>query len=150
MLGQYFPATLIGLTKAPLAGGIIISSFMIYPGLIPYHMVYLVAALAAVPVLIMTFMYTDSYKISGDILSASRFRSSFMIFFSDAGLCATARGNMSTYFSYEAFETFLPLFLSVQGIGPYPTEILFDVQVLIIAGKNRSSGMSQIIAVQWR
>lgn len=66
MLGQYPPATLIGLTKAPLAGGIIISSFMIYPGLIPYHMVYLVAALAAVPVLIMTFMYTDSYKISDD------------------------------------------------------------------------------------
>jgi MFS family permease len=133
MLGQYSSATLIGRTIAPLAGGIIISSFMIYPGLIPYHMVYLAAALAAVPVLIMTLMYTDNHQISGGILSASRFRSSFTIFFSHAGLRATALVDMATYFSFGAVETFLPLFLALQGIGPYLTGILFAVQVLIIA-----------------
>jgi len=134
MLGQYSSATLIGRTVAPFAGGIIISSFMIYPGLIPYHMVYLAAALAAVPVLIMTLMYTDSHQISGGILSASRLRSSFMIFFSHAGLRATALVDMATYFSFGAVETFLPLFLAGRGIGPYLTGILFAIQVLIIAG----------------
>ena len=54
MLGQYSSATLIGRTIAPLAGGIILSSFLMYPGLVPYQMVYATAALAAVPVLIMT------------------------------------------------------------------------------------------------
>lgn len=134
MLGQYSSATLIGRTIAPFAGGIIISSFMIYPGLIPYHMVYLAAALAAVPVLIMTLMYTDSHQISGGIFSASRLRSSFMIFFSHAGLRATALVDMATYFSFGAVETFLPLFLAGRGIGPYLTGILFAIQVLIIAG----------------
>lgn len=134
MLGQYSSATLIGRTIAPFAGGIIISSFMIYPGLIPYHMVYLAAALAAVPVLIMTLMYTDSHQISGGIFSASRLRSSFMIFFSHAGLRATALVDMATYFSFGAVETFLPLFLAGRGIGPYLTGIFFAIQLLIIAG----------------
>ncbi|MDP2796039.1 MAG: MFS transporter [Methanoregula sp.] len=39
MLGQYSSATLVSRTIAPLAGGIIISTFMLYPGLVPYHMV---------------------------------------------------------------------------------------------------------------
>jgi len=57
-----------------------------------------------------------------------------MIFFSHAGLRATALVDMATYFSFGAVETFLPLFLALQGIGPYLTGILFAVQVLIIAG----------------
>jgi MFS family permease len=134
MLGQYSSATLMGRTIAPLIGGIIISYFVFYPGLVPYRMVYLVAAFAAVPVLIMTLMYREYRSAPPDLLLFSRFRSSFVTFFSHAGLRATALVDMATYFSFGAFETFLPLFLASRGIGPYLTGIIFAVQVLIIAG----------------
>jgi MFS family permease len=134
MLGQYSSATLIGRTIAPLAGGVIISSFVMYPGLIPYRMVYVAAALAAVPVLIMTVMYRESHQAQPGLLPVSRFRSSFMTFFSHTGLRATAFVDMATYFSFGAFETFLPLFLATRGIDPYLIGIIFAVQVLIIAG----------------
>ena len=134
MLGQYSSATLMGRTIAPLIGGIIISYFVLYPGLMPYRMVYLVAAFAAVPVLIMTLMYREDRSAPLDLLPLSRFRSGFVTFFSHAGLRATALVDMATYFSFGAFETFLPLFLASRGIGPYLTGIIFAVQVLIIAG----------------
>ena len=134
MLGQYSSATLIGRTIAPLAGGVIISSFVMYPGLLPYRMVYVVAALAAVPVFIMTLMYHENRPAPTGLLPVSRFRDSFVAFFSHAGLRATALVDMATYFSFGAFETFLPLFLAARGIGPYLTGIIFAVQVLIIAG----------------
>ena len=134
MLGQYSSATLVGRTIAPLIGGIIISYFVFYPGLMPYRMVYMVAALAAVPVFIMTLMYHENRQAPPDLLPLSRFRSSFVTFFSHAGLRATALVDMATYFSFGAFETFLPLFLASRGIDPYLTGIIFAVQVLIIAG----------------
>ena len=134
MLGQYGSATLIGRTAAPLAGGIIISYFVFYPGLIPYRMVYLVAALAAVPVLIMTIMYREDRSAPADLPVFSRFRESFVTFFSHTRLRATALVDMATYFAFGAFETFLPLVLASQGIGAYETGIIFAVQVLIIAG----------------
>ena len=134
MLGQYSSATLVGRMIAPLIGGIIISYFVFYPGLMPYRMVYMVAALAAVPILIMTLMYREDRSAPPDLLPLSSFRSSFVAFFSHAGLRATALVDMATYFSFGAFETFLPLFLASRGIGPYLTGIIFAVQVLIIAG----------------
>jgi MFS family permease len=134
MLGQYSSATLIGRTMAPLAGGVIISSFLMYPGLIPYRMVYATAALAAVPVLMMTIMYRENHQVPKGRIQVSRFHSSFVAFFSHAGLRATAFVDMATYFSFGAFETFLPLFLASKGFDPYLTGIIFAVQVLIIAG----------------
>ncbi|MFA6333607.1 MAG: MFS transporter, partial [Methanoregula sp.] len=59
MLGSYSSATLIGRTLAPLAGGIILSVFMFMPGLFPYRMVYIVAALAAVPVMYLILRYRE-------------------------------------------------------------------------------------------
>jgi MFS family permease len=41
---------------------------------------------------------------------------------------------MATYFSFGAFETFLPLFCISVGIDAYQVGIIFAVQVLIIAG----------------
>ncbi|MDD4136799.1 MAG: MFS transporter [Methanoregula sp.] len=134
MLGQYSSATLIGRTIAPLAGGAIITYFMIYPGLLPYRMVYIAAALAAVPVFIMTLMYREDRSSSLDILPFPVFRESFVTFFSNPRLRGTALVDMATYFAFGAFETFLPVFLSVRGISPYETGIIFAVQVLIIAG----------------
>ncbi len=134
MLGQFSSATLMGRTIAPLIGGIVISYFVFYPGLMPYRMVYLVAAFAAVPVLIMTLMYREDHSAPHDLVPLSRFRESFVIFFSHATLRATALVDMATYFAFGAFETFLPLVLESQGINAFQTGIIFAVQVLIIAG----------------
>jgi MFS family permease len=79
-------------------------------------------------------MYHESRQAPHDLLPLSRFRESFVTFFSHAGLRATALVDMATYFSFGAFETFLPLFLASKGIDAYQTGIIFAVQVLIIAG----------------
>lgn len=134
MLGQYSSTTLIGRTIAPLAGGIIISSLLLYPGLIPYKMVYVVAALAAVPVFILTLLYREEHSAPLTLLPFSAFRESFAVFFSNVRLRATALVDMATYFAFGAFETFLPLLLTTRGISPFLIGIIFAVQVVIIAG----------------
>ena len=133
MLGQYASSTLIGRTIAPLAGGAILTWFIMYPGLLQYQMVYVVAALAAVPVFVMTLMYRDDRSSSLNILPISVFRESFVTFFSNPRLRGTALVDMATYFAYGAFETFLPVFLSGRGISPYEIGIIFAVQVIMIA-----------------
>ena len=133
MLGQYASATLIGRTIAPLAGGAIITYFMMSPGLLPYRIVYVTAALAAVPVFIMTLMYHENRSSTIDVLPFAVFRESFITFFSNPRLRGTACVDMATYFAFGSFETFLPVFLSGKGIDPYQTGIIFAVQVVIIA-----------------
>jgi MFS family permease len=134
MLGQFSSATLLGRALAPVIGGIIISYFVFWPGLTTYRIVYLVAAFAAVPVLILTLMYRDDRTAARGLVPLSRFRESFVTFFSHAGLRATALVDMATYFAFGAFETFLPLVLASEGITAFQTGIIFAVQVLIIAG----------------
>jgi MFS family permease len=134
MLGQYASATLIGRTLAPLAGGVILSLFVFSPGIIPYRMVYIAAALAAVPVVILILMYREENPGPLAVLPFSLFRRSFVTFFSDRKLRATALVDMATYFAFGAFETFLPLVFLSRGIGAYETGIVFAVQTLIIAG----------------
>jgi MFS family permease len=133
MLGQYASATLIGRTIAPLAGGAILTWFIMYPGLVPFHIVYIVAALAAVPVFILTLMYREDRSSTLNILPLSVFRESFITFFSNPRLRGTAFADMATYFAFGAFETFLPVFLSGRGISPYEIGIIFAVQVIMIA-----------------
>jgi len=126
MLGQYSSATLIGRSLAPLAGGAIMSFFVFYPGLIPYRIVYVAAAVVALPVLILILMYRDGDAGSLKILPFSAFRSSFVAFFANRRLRATA-------FAFGAFETFLPLVLLSRGMGAYEAGVLFAGQTLIIA-----------------
>lgn len=133
MLGRYSSATLAGRTLAPLAGGAILSLFAFSPGLIPYRVVYLAAALAAVPVLILILLSRDEESRPLTILPFSLFRRSFITFFANRRLRATAFVEMATYFAFGAFETFLPLVLLSRGMGAYQTGILFAVQVLVIA-----------------
>jgi MFS family permease len=133
MLGQYSSATLIGRTLAPLAGGAIISFFILYPGLIPYKMVYVAAAMAAVPVFLLTLTYREDNAGRLAILPFSLFKRSFVTFFSNRRLRATAMVDMATYFAFGAVETFLPLVLFSQGVSAYQIGILFAVQVVIIA-----------------
>lgn len=140
MLGQYSSATLIGRTFAPMVGGAIISFFIFYPGLIPYRMVYIAAAIAAVPVVLLTLMFREDNPGSLTVLPFSLFRESFITFFSNRRLRATASMDMATYFAFGAFETFLPLVLLSQGMDAYQTGILFAVQVVIIAATKPAFG----------
>ncbi|WP_048152661.1 MFS transporter [Methanolacinia paynteri] len=133
MLGQYSSATLIGRTLAPVVGGFVISLFVMYPGLIPYRIVYIVAALAALPVLILILMFKEEKHGTLAFVPFSSFRSSFVMFFSERKLRATAFVDMATYFAFGSFETFFPLVLLSQGIGAYLIGALFAVQTLVIA-----------------
>jgi len=133
MLGQYSSATLIGRTIAPLVGGLIISYFVFYPGLIQYRMVYIAAFLAAVPVFILILLYRENQSKPLDVPTFPVFKDSFVTFFSNRHLRATALIDMATYFAFGAFETFLPLYLFSLGIGAGEIGIIFAVQVLIIA-----------------
>lgn len=133
MLGRYSSATLVGRTIAPLAGGIIISFFVFSPGLLPFRMVYIVAALAAIPVCILTLMYREDRSHPLNVLPFAEFKESFAQFFSNPRLRGTACADMATYFAYGALETFLPLYLFSRGFGAYETGIIFAVQVLVIA-----------------
>lgn len=132
MLGRYSSSTLVGRSLAPLAGGAIISFFVFSPGLIPYRIVYLAAAVVALPVLILILIYRGN---AGPlkVLPFSAFRKSFGEFFKNRKLRATAFVEMATYFTFGAFETFLPLVLLSRGMGAYEAGILFAAQTLIIA-----------------
>ena len=133
MLGRYSSATLIGRTLAPLAGGIILSVFMFMPGLFPYRMVYVVAALAAVPVMYLILMYREGTPGSLAIPGFSVFRESLMTFIANRSLRATAMADMATYFAFGAFETFLPVYLLSLHFEAWQIGVIFAVQVLIIA-----------------
>jgi MFS family permease len=114
-------------------GGAIISFFVFYPSLIPYQMVYLAAAVVAVPVLLLLLLYRGENAGPLKVLPFSAFRTSFVAFFSNRKLRATAFVDMATYFAFGAFETFLPLVLLSWGMGAYQAGILFAAQTLIIA-----------------
>ncbi|MDD5025417.1 MAG: MFS transporter [Methanoregula sp.] len=133
MLGQYSSATLIGRTLAPLAGGWILSYFVLFSGLIQYQMVYLTAALAAVPVCVLVLWYPKDPEKTLDIPGFPVFYAIMRTFFFSSRLRATAMIEMATYFAFGTFETFLPLFLFGKGIGAGGIGIIFAVQVLIIA-----------------
>ncbi len=75
-------------------------------------MVYLAAAIAAVPVAVLILLLPGGAPgLPITVLPFSAFRRSFVTFFTDRKLRATALVDMATYFAFGAFETFLPLVL---------------------------------------
>ena len=131
-IGLYSSSTLVGRTIAPLVGGAVIAQYALV-GLNNYQTVYLVATLAAVPVFILILLYKDSDGIVKGSLSFNDFKKSLMTFLSDKRLTATAMVDMSTYFTYGAVETYLPLFLQQKGFSAYDTGIIFAIQIFTIA-----------------
>ncbi|MEN6609255.1 MAG: MFS transporter [Methanoregulaceae archaeon] len=134
MLGQYSSATLVGRTIAPLAGGMILGYFAGTSGLLPYHVVYILAGVAAVPVFLLLLMYREDTPGSLAVPGATVFRDDLVRFFENPRLRATAFVDMATYFAFGAVETFLPVFLLSIGIGAFLTGVIFAVQVVVIAG----------------
>jgi MFS family permease len=133
MLGSYSSATLVGRTLAPLAGGIVISFFAFTPGLLPYRMVYLAAALAAVPVFFLILRYREEQPGSLNVPGFPVFRESLRTFVANQRLRATAMVDMATYFAFGIVETFLPVYLYGLHVEAYQIGIIFAVQVLVIA-----------------
>jgi MFS family permease len=116
-----------------LAGGIIISFFAFTPGLVPYRMVYIAAALAAVPVFFLILKYREEQPGSLNVPGFSVFKESLVTFVANRRLRATALADMATYFAFGAFETFLPVYLLGLHYEAYQIGVIFAIQVLIIA-----------------
>ena len=61
------------------------------------------------------------------------FGASLLGFVTNGRLLGTALVEMATYFTYGAFETYLPLYLQSKGLPPYQIGLIFSLQVLAIA-----------------
>ncbi len=133
-MGVYSSSTLVGRALAPMIGGVILTLFLTAPGNLKYYDVYLFAAIAAVPVLLLILMTNiDEGAFPGGV-SLTAFKESLCTFFGDTPLRATALVEMAIYFAFGAFETFVPILLEEKGIDTYLTGIIFASQVLVIAG----------------
>lgn len=133
-IGLYSSSTLVGRALAPMAGGIILTLFFTAPGNVRFYDVYLCAAIATVPILLLILMTEkDGGSLPGGV-SLAAFKDSLWTFFGDTHLRATAFVEMATYFGFGVFETFVPIFLEGKGIDTSLTGIIFSAQVLVIAG----------------
>jgi MFS family permease len=133
-LGLYSSATLVGRTLAPLLGGAIISVFFFLSGTLRYRAVYAAAFLLSIPVLVLTLRMERDKTASGiKRVTLSDFGRSIRDFARNGKLLSTSIVEMATYFAYGCLETYLPLFLSAQGVPAYQIGIVFSLQVLSIA-----------------
>ncbi len=132
-LGLYSSATLIGRTIAPIAGGAIISAMTIAGSSWTYRGVYATAFLLALPVLVMTLLVgdDDGERVEGPALSD--FTKSLRDFLANRHLTATALIEMAIYFTFGAFETYLPVYLHSRGYPAYQIGLIFSLQVFSIA-----------------
>jgi MFS family permease len=136
-LGLYSSATLIGRTLAPLLGGAIITI------LSSYRAVYVAAFLLCVPLVVLTLLMKDdgsSAKAPGTEgkagvkkVSWADFRASLVSFGRNGRLLSTSLVEMATYFAYGCLETYLPIFLTRQGVPVYQIGMVFSLQILAIA-----------------
>jgi len=133
MLGIYSSATLVGRTIAPLAGGAIIGFFAAYPGLFEYHAVYLAAFAASIPVFALVLFYKEERHKAKKAAAFQSFKKSFVSFFSNRSLRATALVDMATYFTFGSFETYMPLLMVSEGFSAYYIGLVFSIQVISIA-----------------
>lgn len=134
-LGIYSSATLLGRTVAPLAGGAIISLFAFLGNSWNFKAVYLLAFILSIPVFILigTLRSVDQTSSTIKKVTVKDFFDSFRTFISEPRLFSTSLVEMSTYFAFGAFETYLPVYLSAAGVPAYQIGIVFSIQVLSLA-----------------
>jgi MFS family permease len=135
MLGLYSSATLVGRTLAPILGGAIISLFIGLSGNWNYRLVYVGAFLLAIPVFILSFLIASDRSAASGVkkVTLRDFGDSMGTFVTNGRLLGTALVEMATYFTYGAFETYLPLYLQGKGLPPYQIGFIFSLQILAIA-----------------
>ncbi len=135
-LGLYSSATLIGRSLAPILGGAVISFFASLAGDWSYRLVYVAAFVLAAPAFALSLsMPRDSgasCRASGKV-SLGEFGRSLLAFAKNGRLLGTALVEMATYFTYGAFETYLPLYLQGRGLPSYQIGLVFSLQILAIA-----------------
>ncbi|VVB78206.1 Multidrug resistance protein MdtG [uncultured archaeon] len=133
-LGIYSSSTLIGRTLAPLLGGFIISYFA-NPGIsiISYKYVYIAAFILSLPVFFLVLFLKEDKKNKSKV-QLKDFYIDLKYFISNKKLFSTSLVEMATYFSYGAFETYLPVYLSQNGVPAYKIGLIFSIQILSIAG----------------
>lgn len=134
-LGLYSSATLIGRSLAPILGGAVISFFASLAGDWSYRLVYVAAFVLAAPAFALSLsMPRDSGASSGvGKVSLGEFGRSLLAFAKNGRLLGTALVEMATYFTYGAFETYLPLYLQGRGLPSYQIGLVFSLQILAIA-----------------
>ena len=135
-LGIYSSATLVGRMIAPLLGGVIITYFALYGGLVGYKIVYLTAFVIALPILFLAV--ATKRDIGGDgvavtSLGLNEFWQTLKDFGKNRMIFLTALIQMSTYFIYGVVETFLPLYMVSLNISAEKIGLFFSLQVLAIA-----------------
>jgi len=132
-LGFYSSSTLIGRTLAPMLGGFIISYFA-SPGIaiVSYKLVYIAAFILAIPVFIL-ILFLKSDRKNNSKVKLDDFYIDLKYFVKNKKLFSTSIVEMATYFAYGVFETYLPVYLSGEGIPAYQIGIIFSVQILSIA-----------------
>jgi DHA1 family multidrug resistance protein-like MFS transporter len=133
-LGLYSSATLVGRTLAPLLGGAIITSFLFLGGTLTYRVVYAAAFLLAVPLFILTLtMKSDEGAAGMKKVSLADFARSLADFARNGKLLSTSIVEMATYFAFGCMETYLPLYLSGQGVPAWQIGLIFSLQIVSIA-----------------
>jgi MFS family permease len=132
-LGLYSSSTLVGRALAPLIGGFVIAYFASSGSpLINYKYVYIVAFVLAIPVFILIYLLKDEEK-SYIPVKPKDFLLDLKYIFENKRLFSTALVEMSIYFAYGAFETYLPLYLTRLNIPAQQIGMIFSVQILSIA-----------------
>ncbi len=138
-LGIYSSATLVGRSLAPLCGGAIISvvgsTFGSTFGAWNFRLVYVAAFLFSIPALILVLSLPDDRWADSGLkkIGLPDFGRSLAAFLGNRRLSGTALVEMATYFTYGAFETYLPLYLQSRGLPSYQIGLLFSLQILAIA-----------------
>jgi MFS family permease len=133
-LGLYSSATLAGRTLAPILGGLILSIITVYHGFSSYKLVYMAVFIVSLPVLFLSISVPrdkDGTEIKK--LSVRDFVRAITDFLSHRKLLGTSFVEMSIYFTFGAFETYLPILLASQGYPPYMIGTIFSLQILAIA-----------------
>jgi MFS family permease len=132
-LGLYSSVTLVGRTIAPLLGGVIISYFVFLHASWNFKAVYVAAFIIALPVLIFASLIRENGTTAIKKISISDFFSALGTFLTEKRLLGTSFVEMATYFTFGAFETYLPIYCNSINFPAYLIGIIFSIQVLSIA-----------------
>jgi MFS transporter, DHA1 family, multidrug resistance protein len=141
-MGWYSSATLIGRFVAPLVGGTVLSlaaGWHISQGLgssiQPHHWVYMICGVGGVLAFV-SAVSLPSDRIGHAVqagLMRQKWQETLLGLRQVVGsvpILATSVTEAFQYFSYGAFETFLPLYAVVRGLEAWEIGIIFGVQLL--------------------
>jgi len=133
-LGIYSSVTLIGRTIAPIVGGALISFFVFFNNSWNFKVVYLLAFAVSFPTIFLVFFIKkDKADTTLSKVKLKDFFIALKTFLSEKRLFGTSLIEMSIYFTFGAFETYLPIYLTNKEIPTYLIGIIFSIQIFSLA-----------------